>query len=715
MVKVLSSDGAPVTAIRQVLGLPSEQSIPPSEVRIGTTIATNAVLERRGADVTLVVSKGFSDLLAIGDQTRPQLFALDIERPSPLFAEVLELRSRVDQSGKRIESPTAVELAALVEGITSRSVAISLIGANQCIDIEAEVAVRLPESSQVSTGGELRSIGYLSRTQTAVLDAYTTPLLSQHIKELANALGDSTLLGMQSWGGLTEARRLRGRNAILSGPAGGVVAAAQVARECGFNRAVGFDMGGTSTDVVCIDGVPELTFETRVGDVTIGSPSLPVHTIAAGGGSIICADGGRLSVGPTSAGAFPGPACYGNSADDDLLATVTDANMVLGRITDDQFPIALDKQASIRALQRIASKLSVGDVNSVAAAAIEIANHKMAGAIRELTVKRGRDPANHGLVVYGGAGGQHACAVANLLQIDNVVFDPLAGVLSAYGIGLAKISSVASHALCGVILSEASCTRALSGGQESARARATTELRDQGFSAEAIQTRTSIDLRYLGTDSSIGVAFTADLAALRRDFESNHKQRFGYVLGDGAIEAVAVRVEGSANDQKASRPQLARRNKGRPTPSRFGSMWTGAGFEQVAVFESPGLQAGDALTGPVLIVAPSGTTVLEPGWLAVVDDVGRLRATCANRDSRKPGVAASSPALVLEIFASLFMSIANQMGHALERTAISTNIRERHDFSCALFASDGSLVANAPHIPVHLGAMSETGETTSSL
>lgn len=742
--KVLSSDRAPIVGIRRLLGLPDSQAdestgaepIPPCRVRMGTTVATNALLERRGARCALVVTAGFRDLLAIGNQTRPDIFALHIDKPTLLYSDVVEVDERVDADGRVLTPLDRDQVTRSLRTLRERgvdSLAVVLLHAyNTPVHERAigEIAGELG-FDHVSLSFEVTAeIGALGRGDTTVLDAYLTPLIRDYVSELRASLPGSDLRIMQSSGGLTDATRFRGKNAVLSGPAGGVVAYAHVARAAGFGRAIGFDMGGTSTDVSCFDGDFERVYETEVAGVRLRAPMMSIHTVAAGGGSLCRYRGFRLTVGPESAGAHPGPLCYGRPQADELA--IADINVALGRVVDDRFPFALDRARVSRALHQMAATLGPEYTpERVAVGFFDIANANMAEAIRQVSVARGRDAREFALVVFGGAGGQHACAVARRLGIDTLVFDRLAGVLSAYGMGLADVTWHGESDAGRLPLEQLDQLRP---AFESLAHRGRHILREDGFADDELQYEWSVDARYRGTEPCIAMRVATcsasdvepvlDAAALVQRFTDEHTARFSYARPAHVVEIATVRVEVRGRHEQTAGPSDARTKhvgataERHPEPLRHSSMWTGAGFEDVPIFAREQLSRGMRIEGPALLLEDTGTIALDPGFVVDVRAEGRLivRDTASPRGlrARTDGDAKTVcghdevDPIRLEIFNNVFMSIATQMGHALQRTAMSTNIRERLDFSCAIFDEHGHLVANAPHIPVHLGAMGES-------
>jgi 5-oxoprolinase (ATP-hydrolysing) len=712
--KVLSSDRAPLVGIRTILGLAEADPIPPCDVRMGTTIATNALLERKGASTALVVTRGFRDLLEIGTQARPHIFDLEIRKPSVLHRAVVEVDARADPEGRILARPDAAalrrELRALADaGI--RSVAVLVMHAYRAPELERQIGDLATEAGLdfVALSHEVASeIGMVARGDTTAVDAYLTPLIRDYVGTLLDELPGSTLRIMQSSGGLTDARRFRGPHAILSGPAGGVVAYAHIARSAGVERAIGFDMGGTSTDVSRFDGEFERVYETETAGVRIRAPMMAIHTVAAGGGSLCRYDGYRFTVGPESAGAVPGPLCYGHPEACEL--TVTDVNLALGRLLPDRFPFPLDARRVERALRALADRLRdqciSRSVEEVAAGFVEIADANMAEAIRKVSVARGYDVREYTLVVFGGAGGQHACAIARRLGVRSILFHPFAGVLSAYGMGLADVSWHGEADLGRRTLDEGIDAVAEPAFRE-LEARGRRVLEDEGFPPERIDVVRRLDLRYRGTETALTLAEEPERER-RRAFEAAHRQAFGYARPGHPIEVVVARSEviGRHHPPEEPRVEGAPRGAGEPRTTR---LWVEGKFEEsVPVFQREELRPGERLAGPALVLESTGTILVAPGFELRMDDCGRiLLEDRAGRPQHEEVSAAVDP-VQLEIFNNLFMSIAEQMGTILRRTAFSTNIRERLDFSCAVFDRDAGLVANAPHIPVHLGAMGES-------
>ncbi|MDB4987356.1 MAG: hypothetical protein JWN04_2534, partial [Myxococcaceae bacterium] len=721
--KVLSSDQAPLIGIRKLLGLSDDAPIPACDVRMGTTLATNALLERRGIPTALVISRGFADLLAIGDQTRPDLFALDIVKPSLVHSAVLETSGRCTPSGSvhtPIERETLLAMLTVLRGQGIESLAVVVMHDYARGVLEREIALRARAQGfvHVACSHEVSPrLGLLARAETTVVDAYLTPLLERYLALLAEALPGSRVRMMQSSGGLTQASQFRGRDAVLSGPAGGAVALLDLSQRLGGAALIGFDMGGTSTDVSRCAGALERVYETRVAGVRLRTPMLSIHTIAAGGGSLCRFDGHRLTVGPDSAGAVPGPVSYGHA--EAFEPALTDVHLVLGRLADDYFPFPLDGGRALSALealhQRVAashppSRLEEASVGAyrVAQGCFEIAVESMAEAIRRVTIGRGYDVREHALAVFGGAGGQAACAVARKLGVRRLYFHPLAGVLSAFGMGVADETWHGERDLGALPLD----ARALALAEVELA-----ELAEQGravlaaLDAGPVFIERMLELRYAGTETTLSLRL-ADLDQLGSAFHAQHEQRFGYARRRHPLELVAARVEARVRPLLDDvLPQLGEQVEA-PQPKRKTRMFLeGAFVAEVPVYERVALGAGARLAGPALLLDATGTLVVERGFEATMRADGILQLD--DVDSQVGALACAlepSPRdpVLLEVFHNLFMSLAEQMGEVLKRTALSTNIRERMDFSCAIFDRFGGLVANAPHIPVHLGAMGES-------
>ncbi len=737
---------AAVVGIRRVLGLGRDEPVPATlvdEVRMGTTVATNALLERTGTPTVLVTTAGFRDALRIGDQHRPDIFARHIVLPDVLHDRVVEVGARVAVDGTELEplDEAAVRRdlgAALDAGC--RAVAVVLLHGWAHAAHERAVGAIATDLGfeQVSLSHEVSPLMRLvPRGDTTVVDAWLSPGLREHVRRVADQLPGIPVRFMQSNGGLVAAARLHGRDAILSGPAGGVVAAARVAAAAGHDRIIGFDMGGTSTDVSHVaDGVLERTLDTEVGGIRVRVPMLAVHTVAAGGGSVLHFDGRRYRVGPDSAGADPGPAAYRNGGP----LTVTDANLVLGRIQPAAFPAVfgadrdqpLDPGAALEAFTAMADRIraATGDDRSpqeVAAGFRAIAVANMANAIRTISVRRGHDVTQYALVTFGGAGGQHACAVADLLGMDTVLVHPLAGVLSAYGMGLADVSSLRDRAV--ELALDDDALAAIEEISDDLEIAARSDL-DADLPAEQIARFVQVRLRHAGSDTSLTVDHDT-VAAMRSAFDRAYLAQYSFLPVDAPLVVTSVRVEVTAatGADETEVAAVAGWGGGDPRPSEEPGAEVGAdapdttdtttgavvfdsGSRQVPIMAREHLRAGAIVSGPALVTEATGTTVVDPGWQARVTDLGHLELTRTTPRSpsgagQQRDVTVADPVL-LEVFDNQFMAVAQQMGVSLQRTAHSVNIKERLDFSCAVFDAAGNLIANAPHIPVHLGSMGES-------
>jgi len=735
VVKLLSSDRAPVDGIRVILeragAIAAGAALPDVSLRLGTTVATNALLERRGARTLLVASRGLGDVLEIGTQQRPELFSLQIEKSRPLHERTIEVGGRACVDGEILDDFDEASVKRALADARGRgidSVAIALIHAYAHPAFEQRLLALAEQAgfAYASCSHEVaRELGLLARSETAVVDAYLTPLLRSHVKELAEALPSARLRFMQSSGGLTDAARFRGPTALLSGPAGGVVGAARVAAAAGFDCALGFDMGGTSTDVSLLRaGEVDRCFETLVAGVRVKAPMLRVHTVAAGGGSLCRFDGMRLLVGPESAGSVPGPLCYARcDPSGRALAsepTLTDCNFALGRVQPDRFPFPLVAEPAERALDALSQRLHADgfslDRDAVAAGFVEIANASMARAIAEVSVARGVDPRDCALVGFGGAAGQHVCAIARELGIRSVLLHPLAGVLSAYGIGVADTSWDGQRDAGRVALAargalpEAICELLAALAEEGKRA-----LVAEGFAVEQVHVERLLDLRYRGTETPLSVSAPAD-GDWAAAFAADHQRRFGYTRPGREIEVVTARVRASARSAApldAPREDVsahAPRGRAGSAALRRERIWfPRVGRVEAPVFEREALAPGSVIEGPAIVLEDTGTLALDPGFTARLRADGILVLEDVAGAARPDPLDLSQPDPIrLAVFGNRFMSIAEQMGAVLRNTSVSTNIKERLDYSCAVFDGSGGLVANAPHIPVHLGAMAET-------
>jgi len=718
-------DDAAVEGIRRLLGLGPGEAIPADAieaVKMGTTVATNALLERTGDRVVLAITRGFADALRIGYQNRPHLFARRIVLPDMLYERVIEIDERVDAEGNVLVplDETAARTAledAHAAGI--RAIAIVFMHGYRHSAHEARVAeiARAIGFTQVSASHAVSPLMKLvSRGDTTVVDAYLSPILRRYVEHVETALGGVRVMFMQSNGGLTDARRFQGKDAILSGPAGGVVGMVRTAALAGFEHVIGFDMGGTSTDVAHYDGAYERTFENVVAGVRMRAPMMSIHTVAAGGGSILHFDGARFRVGPDSAGADPGPAAYRR----DGPLTVTDANVMLGRVQPRWFPKVfgpgadqpLDAAVVENHFTALAADIAqaTGQARTPEAVAegfLTIAVENMANAIKKISVQRGHDVTGTLLNAFGGAAGQLVCRVADALGMSRVLVHPMAGVLSAYGMGLADIRELREEAV-ETPLDGASVIARLKTRIAALGNAARDVVIAQGIAARDVTLHAHAHLKYQGTDTPIPVPF-ANAEAMTAAFTDVHRQRFGFAMADRPLVVEAVSVEAVCATATASEPEeppLA--DAAPPAPVDRASFWLDDRRQRVPVFARDDLHPGQSVAGPAIIVEANATTVVEPGWRADVTPRRHLILVRAEPRASSFAVGTRADPVMLEVFNNLFMSIAEQMGAVLANTAQSVNIKERLDFSCAVFDPHGHLVANAPHLPVHLGSMGES-------
>ncbi|MGG1947768.1 hydantoinase B/oxoprolinase family protein [Trinickia sp. NRRL B-1857] len=718
-----------VQGIRELLGVPHGSPVPAELiecVRMGTTVATNALLERKGERTVLAITKGFADALRIAYQNRPKLFVRNIELPTLLYERVVEIDERIGARGELVheldEASARTSLRqAYDEGI--RSCAIVLLHAYRHPEHERRLKAIAQEIgfTQISVSHEVSPLMKLvSRGDTTVVDAYLSPVLRHYVRQVESELGPVPLQFMQSNGGLTDAHRFQGKDAILSGPAGGIVGAAQVAALAGFDRIIGFDMGGTSTDVTHYAGEYERDFVTEVAGVRIRAPMMKIHTVAAGGGSICSFDGARFRVGPESAGANPGPAAYRRGGP----LTVTDCNVMTGKLDPQWFPKVFGPQgdeplddAIVR--QRFAELAGTVSASTgiertpeeVAEGFLKIAVENMANAIKQISVQRGYDVTQYTLACFGGAGGQHACLVADALGMTRVFIHPLAGVLSAYGMGLADVRALKQRAL-EVPLDNpalAACHAAFGELAQAARG----EVAAQRIDDSRISLRHTLHVKYDGTDTALEVDFDDDAAIVVAQFEKVYRTRYGFLMPNRAliVEAVAVEAIGCTRQARDEQWPLAEDASAQPAPVVSTRLFTGGQWREAPVYDRDAMAPGARIDGPAIVKERTGTTIVEPGWqLAVTDHNHLVVERTVPLEARHAAGTQADPVL-LEVFNNLFMSIAEQMGVTLANTSYSVNIKERLDFSCALFDADGNLIANAPHMPVHLGSMGESVRT----
>ena len=725
-------DDAAVEGVRQVLALAPGQPVPDgTSVKMGTTVATNALLERKGDRTLLLITRGLGDLLRIGYQNRPKLFDLEIVLPSMLYERACEIEERVGAHGDVItplDEGQATQALQEAYDAGIRAVAIAFMHGYRYTAHEGRVAALAKKIgfTQVSVSHEVSPLMKLvSRGDTTVVDAYLSPILRRYVDQVSDALQvnreGGRLLFMQSNGGLTDARLFQGKDAILSGPAGGVVGMVQTGRIAGFDKLIGFDMGGTSTDVAHFDGVYERAFETEVAGVRMRAPMMHIHTVAAGGGSILHFDGARFRAGPDSAGANPGPACYRRGGP----LAVTDANVLLGKIQPDHFPEVFGPGANepldaevvrkkFAELAEIIGESTGGEtpkVEDVAEGFLRIAVENMANAIKKISVQRGYDVTEYTLNCFGGAGGQHACLVADSLGISKVLLHPYAGVLSAYGMGLADIRA----------MREAQIERPLAENVQEELGKkfnhlakdAVAELEGQGISTDSIEIIRQVHIRYEGTHQPLLVDF-AGISEMAEAFENAHKSRFGFAVPERKLVVEALSLEAIAKMDVAS--EVGAADSADPlTHGETVEMWSDSAWRQVPLYHRDDLAPGHVIDGPAIIVEANSTNAIEAGWRAEFNRFGHLLLSRVQPRKEREAVGTSVDPVMLEVFNNLFMSIAEQMGVTLANTAYSVNIKERLDFSCALFDAEGALVANAPHVPVHLGSMSDSIRTIARL
>ncbi|MEQ9328471.1 MAG: hydantoinase B/oxoprolinase family protein [Rhodospirillales bacterium] len=730
--KLLSEDpehyeDAAIHGIRELLGVKPGEAVPSEiidAVKMGTTVATNALLERKGDRTALVITKGFRDALRIGYQNRPRLFDRNIKLPEMLYETVIEADERVTASGEVLtpldEDTLRADLRAVFDsGI--RSVAILFMHGYRYTEHEVRAAKIAQETgfTQISVSHEVSPLMKLvGRGDTTVVDAYLSPILRRYVNQVAKELGNVRLQFMQSNGGLTDAQLFQGKDAILSGPAGGVVGMVETARMAGFNEIIGFDMGGTSTDVSHYAGELERSFETQVAGVRMRAPMMQLHPVAAGGGSILNFAGSRFRVGPESAGANPGPACYRRGGP----LAVTDCNVMLGKIQPAHFPKvfgpnadeALDDKVVAEKFKALAAeiKAATGDdftPEQVAEGFLKIAVENMANAIKKISVERGYDVTEYALCCFGGAGGQHACLVADSLGMRTVYIHPFAGVLSAFGMGLADVRALREEAVEGALDDAAKAE--FDERSDRLAAEALKELADQGHQGANVHVLKRAHVRYAGTDTAIEVDYGTPSEMAAR-FNEAHRQRFGFVMEERGLLVEALTVEAVGTTQSVEDPVQALTAPGGAIIELDRTrMWTEAAFHDAPVYDRAALKPGHRVPGPAVIIEPVATTVVEPGWQADVTERDHLVLRRVEKKQREFAIGTDADPVMLEVFNNLFMSIAEQMGATLQNTAYSVNIKERLDFSCAIFDPDGDLVANAPHMPVHLGSMSESIKT----
>jgi len=719
---------AAVEGIRRILELKKDDKIPTdiiSSVKMGTTVATNALLERKGDRTLLLITKGFGDLLRIGYQNRPLLFDLNIKLPELLYERVVEVSERLNEKGEVVTKLNEEEvrnslIKAKSDGINSVAIAFMHSYINPDHENKIEQIAKEENFNQISVSHKVSPlIKLVGRGDTTVVDAYLSPILRRYVNQVSEELKDTKstqLMFMQSNGGLTDANLFQGKDALLSGPAGGVVSMTQTGKQAGFNKLIGFDMGGTSTDVCHFAGEFERSFETELAGVRIRAPMMQINTVAAGGGSILFYKDGRFQVGPESAGAIPGPASYGRGGP----LTVTDCNVLLGKLNPDFFPKVFGKTGDQPLNFEIVKKkfLDLSDIISkeknepmmdifkMAEGFLKIAVENMANAIKKISIQKGYDVTNYMLNCFGGAGGQHACNVADSLGISNVMIHPYAGVLSAYGMGLAEIRSIREGHF------EKNITNILDAENliEILSSQAKKDLNDQDISDASIILLKNAFLHYKGSHQNLEIKFDTP-ENMRKSFEQEHKKRFGFFVQDREIFIEMLTVE--AVGKKTENYDFLNPNTSttKANPITFKKMYVNGSEINTPIYKRDELIIGQNISGPAIIVEATGTNIIDDGWSGTLDKHYNLILSRVEEKKLQKGIGTSVDVVMLEVFNNLFMNIAEQMGATLANTAYSVNIKERLDFSCALFNNEGSLVANAPHVPVHLGSMSEAIKT----
>jgi len=723
------SDAA-IQGIRDILSLKSNDQIPIDKIdliKMGTTVATNALLERNGERTLLAITKGFGDILRIGYQQRPNLFALDIKLPDMLYSEIEEIDERIDIHGNIIKkldkSGTEVKLKKAFDN-GYRSIAIVLLHGYRYKKHENQINLIAKKIGfeQISVSHKVIPLmKIVPRGDTTVIDAYLSPILRRYVNQFENALGTEKkdkgkLMFMQSNGGLTDAHFFQGKDAILSGPAGGVVGMVKTGEKAGFKKLIGFDMGGTSTDVCHYNGDYERTLETQVAGVRLRAPMMLINTVAAGGGSILHFDGSRYRVGPDSAGANPGPACYRNGGP----LTVTDCNVMLGKLNPELFPKVFGKNANQQIDVSIvkekfnvlakeisnATKKAVSPIE-VAEGFLSIAIECMANAIKKISVQRGYDVSKYTLSCFGGAGGQHACLVADSLGMKKIHLHQYAGVLSAYGIGLADSRTINDLAI--ELNLNKDIIESLSIQFNNLKKQGREEMLAQNLNSEKLRYSSRIYLRYEGSDSALAVRFS-EYQEIKSNFENIHQARFGFISPEKLLIVESIQVEVSCPSEHVESKNNKRTKSGTSSIARLNVVMNGDS-NPTSFYHRNNISTNDKLIGPAVIIEDTSTIVIEPGWQASINNNFDLILERTEEKQRMSAIGTNVDPIMLEIFNNLFMNVAEQMGTVLENTASSVNIKERLDFSCALFSPTGDLVANAPHVPVHLGSMSESIKT----
>ncbi|WP_440999157.1 hydantoinase B/oxoprolinase family protein [Fodinibius sp. SL11] len=705
--EVQSNEEAPILAARLATMTSSNQSLPPLNFRLATTKATNALLEKEGAPTALFVTEGYQDLLEIGNQQRPDLFAMEVQKRKPIYDHVVEVPGRLGHDGNILKELNCSDIDARVEqlieeGISTAGIALMNSFKNGKHEQKLKKWLLNKGFDHVSTSSELSPfIGIIPRAETTLVNAYLSPIIQDYLDDVENALSEHQLYVMTSAGGLTVKDQFTPKDSLLSGPAGGVVGAATAGEEAGFNQVISFDMGGTSTDVARYDSGFDYIFEHSVGDAHLVAPALNIETVAAGGGSVCYFDGHKLCVGPQSAGAFPGPACYGAGGP----LTMTDVNLLLGRLHAQNFHIPVDISAAERELEKVVEDIHSRGSKDVAKSDIltgflKIANERMADAICKVSVRKGYDTQDYAMVAFGGAGGQHACAIAHRLDIDTIIIPKEAGLLSAFGIGHAEVEEFAETQ---ILKRFNEIAAKLDDICSKMTWQAKRKLQDIGILKDKITVRRKIlSMRLQGQETSLEIEFAEDINP-KKAFKKAYKERYGHWISDRIIEVESLRVVvAMQNNKNSNNPILETHASSEPAFEH--AIWFDGVKQSTPVFDRGDLKYGSQIDGPALILDPHSTIVVEPDWRLIVN---KQEALQLEKKKRNQSVSKNEESEVvnLELFTNRFSSIASEMGEMLQRTALSVNVKDRLDFSCALLNAKGELVVNAPHIPVHLGAL----------
>ncbi len=703
--EITTGEEAPVLAARIASEKRLNEKLPEMEMRLGSTKGTNALLERKGAGTVLVVTKGFADLIEIGTQQRPEIFALQINKPVPLYEEVVEIDERTDAAGHELKHPDNDAMDILVEKLEKtgpEAVAVALMNSYKNGNHEKQIRKALKEKGirYISLSSEMAGeIRFYPRAQTSLVNAYLSPVIDGYLKSVKDRIIAGSLKVMTSWGGLIDAGHYYPKDSLLSGPAGGVVGAAGIAERMGENMIIAFDMGGTSTDVSRYDGNYDYRFESEINRIPVFSPTLAIETVAAGGGSVCGYDGYRLYVGPESAGASPGPAAYGAGGP----LCLTDVNLLLGRLDPENFGIPLSREAAQSAFDRIMKRLTIPQTEEeLLAGFLQIANEKMVEAIRKISFNKGYDPAEYALLAFGGAGGQHACAVAELLGMNKIIIPFDAGLLSAYGMGMAEVERFASRQ---VLLPLSVFVNDLEEAFAGLEKEATSRLLSEGMDPEDIYIRTrQVYLRFQGQENTLKIEYR-NPEELTMQFRSAYENLFNHWIENEVVEIESLRLVAAARGGKETGYAGPLKDYA-PEPGKTVRCFTEYGWKKVPAWNWEHIKPGAKLTGPGLLLSNTSSLYIGAKWQLNIDGNRDARLTeKKNEDKGRSVWPVSTEQAELELFANRFKSVADNMGAILQRTAFSVNVKERLDFSCAVLDARGFLVANAPHIPVHLGSI----------